>query len=228
MREAVAQARSLAHPFTLAWVLDSAAELRWQLGQTSAALELWKEQVGLCIDQGFKNLWALASLRIGFAEVQEGKDGDGLSRMREGLFGLMDSIDKLQGVGILALAEGKAGQIDKGLARIDDALMLVKKSPTFWLTIRLNVIKGQLLLMKSPSALRKARQYFTRAIAIARSQKAKSEELAATIQLARVLNQQGRRDQARAMLKKIYNWFTEGFDTADLKEAKALLDELTG
>jgi hypothetical protein len=59
MREAVAQARSLAHPFTMAWVLESAAELRWQVGQTSAALELWKEQLDLCINQGFKGSSAL-------------------------------------------------------------------------------------------------------------------------------------------------------------------------
>jgi predicted ATPase len=81
--------------------------------------------------------------------------------------------------------------------------------------------------MKSPSGLRKAKQCFSSAIEIAREQKAKSEELAVAIQLARVLVQQGHRDKARSMLKKIYNWFTEGFDTADLKEAKALLDELS-
>ena len=106
-------------------------------------------------------------------------------------------------------------------------MLAKKKSPTFWLTIRLNLIKGQLLLMKNPSALRRARQCFTTAIRIARDQKAKSEELAGTIQLARVLAEQGRKSQARSMLRKIYNWFTEGFDTADLKEAKALLDELS-
>ena len=72
-----------------------------------------------------------------------------------------------------------------------------------------------------------AQNCFERAIEIARTQSAKSFELRATMRLARLLSKQGRRDEARAMLADIYNWFTEGFDTADLKEAKALLDELT-
>jgi len=75
--------------------------------------------------------------------------------------------------------------------------------------------------------LRKAKQCFTTALELAREQKAKSDELRAAIPLATLLVQQGRREQAYAMLEKIYNWFTEGFDTADLKEAKALLDELS-
>jgi len=80
----------------------------------------------------------------------------------------------------------------------------------------------------APSAFRKARLCFGSAIEIARDQDAKSEELSATIQMARLIAQQGRRQTAHAMLKKIYSWFTEGFDTAGLKEAKALLDELKG
>jgi predicted ATPase len=83
-------------------------------------------------------------------------------------------------------------------------------------------------LIKNPSGFRKARQCFSSASEIAREQNAKSDELSATIQLARLLAQPGRREQARSTLKKIYNWFTEGFDTVDLKEAKALLDELKG
>jgi predicted ATPase len=78
----------------------------------------------------------------------------------------------------------------------------------------------------APPKISRAKQSFGKAIEIARGQKAKSEQLRASIQLARVLVQQGRCEQARSMLKKIYNWFSEGFDTADLKEAKALLEQL--
>jgi tetratricopeptide (TPR) repeat protein len=158
---------------------------------------------------------------------------------------LLDSlaIDKLHGHGFLARALGKVGQLnqelaligepltigqlDQALARIDEALTIANKAKANRLgdLYGLSLIKGQLLLMKNPSGLRKAKQCFSIAIEIARKQKAKSEELAAAIQLARVLVQQTHREQARSMLKKIYNWFTEGFDTADLKEAKALLDE---
>jgi len=82
-------------------------------------------------------------------------------------------------------------------------------------------------LMKDPRARRKAQQCFSTAIGIARDQRAKSDELAAVIHLARLLGSNGRREKARAMLSEIYNWFTEGFDTADLKDAKALLDGLS-
>ncbi len=87
-------------------------------------------------------------------------------------------------------------------------------------------VKGELLLAQDASNAAQAEQSFRTAIEIARRQKAKSWELRATTSLVRLLDQQGKRDEARAMLADIYNWFTEGFDTADLKDAKALLDEL--
>ena len=87
-------------------------------------------------------------------------------------------------------------------------------------------LKGELLLMQNDSNVEEAENSFRRAIEIARRQQAKSWELRATMSLARLLNTQGRRDEARAMLAEIYGWFTEGYDTADLKDAKALLDEL--
>jgi tetratricopeptide (TPR) repeat protein len=229
MREAVVQARNLSHLFTLARVLGSAAALHWERGEKSAARVLWEEEAALCSKQGFKELLGSVSLRIGFAQVEEGSAEAGLRKMHDALTSLANSlvIDKLHDLGFLALAEGKAGLFDQGLARIDEALRLAKERPTYWVTFLLNLIKGRLLLMQRPSALRKARQSFSIAIEIARDQSAKSDELTVAIQLARVLVQQGHRDQARSMLKKIYNWFTEGFDTADLKEAKALLEELS-
>jgi tetratricopeptide (TPR) repeat protein len=119
--------------------------------------------------------------------------------------------DKVRWMGLLALAEGKAGQADEGLARIDEALALAKKIKKPKDLGDLYLFKGQLALIKNPSGFRKARQCFSSASEIAREQNAKSDELSATIQLARLLAHQGRREQARSMLKKIYNWFTEGF-----------------
>jgi predicted ATPase len=90
-------------------------------------------------------------------------------------------------------------------------------------------IKGELLLMRvNPPDEAEAERCFRTAIDIARRQKARWCELRATTSLARLLKRQGKRDEARAMLAQIYGWFTEGFDTADLKDAKALLDELNG
>jgi predicted ATPase len=87
-------------------------------------------------------------------------------------------------------------------------------------------LKGELLLKQDGSYAAEAQSCFQRAIEIARNQSAKSLELRATMSLARLLAKQGRRDEVRTMLADIYNWFTEGFDTADLKDAKVLLDEL--
>jgi predicted ATPase len=89
-------------------------------------------------------------------------------------------------------------------------------------------LRGELLLRQDDSDAAEAQSCFERAIEIARNQSGKSLELRATMSLARMLAKQGRCEQARAMLAEIYNWFTEGFDTTDLKDAKALLDELAG
>ena len=91
---------------------------------------------------------------------------------------------------------------------------------------RCNRLKGELILMRDDSSGAETEGCFQRAIDITRKQSAKSLELRATMSLAWLLNKQGRRDEARAMLADIYSWFTEGFDTADLKDAKALFDEL--
>jgi predicted ATPase len=87
-------------------------------------------------------------------------------------------------------------------------------------------LKGELLLLQNSSGATEAESCFREAIKIAQRQQAKSWELRATMSLARLLAKARRRDEARAMLADIYHWFTEGFDTADLKDAKALLDEL--
>jgi predicted ATPase len=90
----------------------------------------------------------------------------------------------------------------------------------------LHHVRGELLLAQNPCDVAEAEQCFRAAIEIAQRQSARSEELRATTSLARLLAKHGRRDEACAMLAEIYGWFTEGFDTADLKDAKALLDEL--
>jgi tetratricopeptide (TPR) repeat protein len=230
---AVARARSLSHPFTLCWVLGFAGELYWKRGEKREAQEYWKERVALSTEHGFKPLLESADFSLGLALAEQAGDGDGMATMRE-IYARYSSIDalpiadKVRWMGLLALAECKAGQADDGLARIDHALTLAKKIKKPKDLGDLYRFKGQLLLMKNPGGFRKAQQCFSSAIEIAREQDAKSDELSATIELARLMAQQGRRELARSRLKKIYNWFTEGFDTADLKAAKALLDDLKG
>ena len=115
---------------------------------------------------------------------------------------------------------------DEALVTIEEALAVIEETGERFLEAEVYRTKGELLLAKGASNVVLAEQAFRDAIEVARLQKAKSWELRAATNLARLLRDTNRGDEARAMLAEIYNWFTEGFDTADLKDAKALLDEL--
>ena len=145
---------------------------------------------------------------------------------------------------LLAEVHGKAGQAEEGLSALAEALDVVHKTGERFYEAELYRLKGELTLKKSgvrspksgvrstqhptpsPQAEAEAEACFHKAIEIARQQSAKSLELRAVMSLSRLWQQQGKRKQARQMLAKIYGWFTEGFDTKDLQEAKALLEEL--
>ena len=117
--------------------------------------------------------------------------------------------------------------VDEGLEALNEAFTIIAKSAEGFHKADLYRLKGELLLLRhGDSETTQAYTCFQRAIEIAQNQRAKSWELRSTMSLARLLTKQNRRDEARAMLAEIYNWFTEGFDTADLKDAKALLDQL--
>jgi predicted ATPase len=128
------------------------------------------------------------------------------------------------------LAEGyrEAGHLDEALGAVKEALAAANAQEERSYEPEIHRLRGELLLRQDDSNTAEAERCFERSIEIARHQSAKSWELRTTMSLARLLDEQGRREEARAMLAEIYNWFTEGFDTADLKDAKALLEELTG
>ena len=111
---------------------------------------------------------------------------------------------------------------------IEEGFVSVARTGAQFYSPSLHHARGELLLARNPCDIAEAEQCFRTAIEIARGQSARSEELRATTSLARLLAKQSHRDEARAMLADIYGWFTEGFDTADLKDAKALIDELSG
>jgi predicted ATPase len=127
---------------------------------------------------------------------------------------------------LLAEGHGACGRVDLGLDTVAEALELSAQSGERWCEAELYRLKGELHLIKDADSWIEAEQCFRTAIAVALEQRAKSLELRATTSLARLLAKQSKTDEASAMLAEIYNWFTEGFDTADLKDAKALLDEL--
>jgi class 3 adenylate cyclase/predicted ATPase len=129
---------------------------------------------------------------------------------------------------LLAEACGETGHLDDGLSALTKALAAADKDEDRHHEAEIHRLKGELLLKQNDSNTAEAKSCYARAIEIARRQSSKSLELRATTSLTRLLASQGRRDEARAMLAEIYGWFTEGFDTADLKDAKALLEELGG
>jgi predicted ATPase len=127
-------------------------------------------------------------------------------------------------IALLAAACDIAGQIEEALAQLDDALQIVERTGERWFAAELNRHKGQLLLRQGHAEA--AEDLYGKALSIAGDQEAKLWELRAAVSLARLRRDQGRRAEARDLLAAVYGWFTEGFDTPDLKGAQALLGEL--
>jgi predicted ATPase len=130
---------------------------------------------------------------------------------------------------LLAAVYGKGGQVEEGLSVLAEALAAVDRTGERMYEAELYRLKGELLLTQEgpKGKTEEFEQCFLKALAVARHQQAKSLELRAVMSLARLWQQQGKQKEAHAMLAEIYNWFTEGFDTKDLQDAKALLDELS-
>jgi predicted ATPase len=126
----------------------------------------------------------------------------------------------------LAKAYADIGQFDNARRTIGEAMMLVETTKQKWLEADVNRIAGEIALKSPERDVAKAETYFRQALSVARAQQAKSWELRVAMSLARLWLDQGKLEQARELLAPVYGWFTEGFDTLDLKEAKTLLDEL--
>jgi predicted ATPase len=128
---------------------------------------------------------------------------------------------------LLAEAYGKVGQLDEGLQALDEALQWVQRNDEHLYEAEVYRIKGELLLRHDVPDTAGAEQCFQRALRVARQQEAKSWELRAAMSLSRLWQQEGKRDEARELLLPVYSWFTEGFDTADLQDARVLGDRLS-
>jgi predicted ATPase len=126
----------------------------------------------------------------------------------------------------LAEAEVEAGVSDAALATIDNALAETERHGQRWFEAETHRVRGEILLKRDPAKAAPAEEAFLTAIAVAQRQKARSFELSAAMSMARLWHDRGKPQQARELLAPVYGWFTEGFDTLDLKKAKALLDEL--
>jgi adenylate cyclase len=185
--------------------------------------------VTLATELGDLFLRAIGELYLGWFDSVACDRPEGITRMQHAVANLRAggsvTVTSLF-LSLIAQSLCLLGRYDEALVTIDEALAVVEKTGERLCEAEGHRTKGELLLAKGVSSAAQAEQLFRTAIEIARGQKAKSWELRATTSLARLLCGTNRRDEARAMLGEIYNWFTEGFDTADLKDAKALLDEL--
>jgi class 3 adenylate cyclase/tetratricopeptide (TPR) repeat protein len=232
-REVLASARKLSHPFTLVGVVELFGFFHRLRGEGEESLALYGEVLRLATEHGFQQYVALAFQGQGSALIEMNRAEEGIALLREGLSGVrVTGMYQYQTAYLAQLAEGcgKVGRTAEGLAAVAEGLAAVDRTGEHVSEAELYRVKGELLMQATPAAPNaavEAESCFRQAIEIARHQQAKWWELRATTSLARLLAKQHRRDEACAMLAKIYGWFTEGFDTADLKDAKAQLDELS-
>ena len=164
----------------------------------------------------------------GYSKVKNGDVAEGKALLRSGLSAYHASTGAVLWLpyytALLAEASEIGGQIDEAVAQLDDALQIVDRTKERWFAAELNRHKGQLLLRQGH--IEAAEKLYHNALSIAREQGAKLWELRAAMSLARLRRDQGRHTEPRNLLAPVYGWFTEGFGTPDLKEAKALLAEL--
>jgi predicted ATPase len=187
-----------------------------------------QELLRLADARGSTTFSASAAALQGWALAKEGRVQDGLLEMRRALAAQAETgWSSTLLVGALAEIHGMARETGAGFELIEKALQHVSRTGERIWEAELHRLKGEFLLTGNWGKRHEAEQCFRKGVEIAQRQKARSWELRATVCLARMLRDTGRRDEARSMLADIYNWFTEGFDTADLKDAKALLDELS-
>jgi predicted ATPase len=224
---AVAEARRLAHPPTLAMSLSVGAIPLSVIGH-KAALDEWAEQlVAVTTEQGFSVWRAVGTIYLGWVKVKRGDVAEGITLLRAGSSAFRATGSEAWAIHFAALLSGAhevAGELEGAATHLDDAFQIVERTGVHWLAAELNRHKGQLLLHQGhPEA---ADELYCRALSIAQEQGAKLWELRAAASLARLRRDQGRHAEACDLLAPVYGWFTEGFDTQDLKDARALLDEL--
>jgi len=229
INEALTLAQELDHPFSLALALHFTAFLRQFRQEAQAVQERAEALMALSTEKGFPFWLAHGTILRGWALTAQGAGAEGIAQMHQGLVayrGTGAELQRLYFLGLLAEAYGKVGQIEEGLTVLNAALDTVNKTGERYWEAELYRRKGELLLIQQGQKMGEAEECFRQALHIACRQQAKSLELRVAMSLSRVWRQQGKRDEARQMLADIYGWFTEGFDTADLLEAKTLLEEL--
>jgi predicted ATPase len=236
---ALTRAQELAHPFTLAQVFYYATMFALVRREVQVAGERAEALITLATAQGFPFQLAGGMLCRGRVLIEQGRQEEGIQQIRQSLAAHRATgaeAGQPYALAFLARAYGQEGQGHKGQQVLNEALTLVHRTGERCYEAELYRLKGELLLQggQRPKAhgteqtVAEAEQSFRQALTVARRQQAKSLELRAAMSLSRLWQQQGKLAEARELLAPIYGWFTEGFDMADLQDAKALLEELAG
>jgi predicted ATPase/transcriptional regulator with XRE-family HTH domain len=228
-QDTVDLAQALGHPYSLVLAQSYAAMLQQLCGDWSGA-QAWAEGVlALCTAYEFPYYAAWTSFLQGWAMTKQGKLHEGIVQMQQGLahlHAMETGLRESYYLGLLAEAHTRAGQVEEGLDLLVEALAWVDEREERYHEAELYRLRGELLYLRDETN-DESERCFHRAIDIARQQQAKSLELRAVMSLSRHWQRQEKADAAHYQLSAIYNWFTEGFDTPDLQDAKALLDELS-
>jgi predicted ATPase len=229
--EALSLAREFDHPYTVALVHNRAAFLGQFLRQSQSTRQWAEVAMVTAAEHGFPRHAALAPILKGWALAMQGRGEEGIASIRQGLAAyrkLGMAMEDPYFLALLAEAQACVGLIEEEHAALAEALVALPGGRDFFYKAELYRLQGELLAQRSGTDDRQAEACFQQALEIARRQRAKSLELRAAISLSRLWQRQGKSDQARQLLAEVHGWFTEGFDTPDLQEGRALLEELGG
>jgi predicted ATPase len=229
LHDAVALAHELSHPITLAWARCWAAVVSQFRRDVPTVYEQAEAAIALSTEQGFTQWAALGTSLRGWALAMQGQDEEGMARVRQGTAtwlatGATLNVPYL--CTLLADVCDHLGHPADGLQALAEAHTLVEQHEERYWEAEIHRLRGVLLLRQTMPQQEEAETWLQRALDVARRQEAKSLELRAAMSLGRLWQQQGKRQEAHGLLAPVYNWFTEGFDTADLQDAKALLEAL--
>ncbi len=225
----VALARRGDHPLSLAIALFQNGLVHFERGEFDRMAERIGELVRLAEQLGFPFWLGVGSFFQGIARVESGTGEAGMAQMQQAvvdLAGLGNGLGAPAFLLVLATALWKVGRHDEALGTLDLGLAQAEMTSQHYVDGELHRLRGEILLDKDEDAAGDAESQFVQALEVARGQEARLFELRAAMRLASLWQRQGKRDQARALLAPVHAWFTEGFDTRDLKDAKALLDDL--
>ena len=227
--ETLRLAHELDHPYTLAMGISYSVFVHQFRREPDAVLEQAKVGIKLCSEQSFPTWLASNTICHGWALAMQGKAEEGLAQIQRGIAtwraaGIELVHPYFSSMMVEALRE--LGRIEEGLVVLSEELAMMDKTGEKHYKAELHRLKSEMILVQGDNEA-ETEACLQQAIEVARRQQAKSLELRATVSLSRLWQKQGKVEEARKMLQEIYNWFTEGFDTKDLKEAKAVLEELS-